>query len=669
VRWIADSYLRIDARSLGLFRILMGLTLVTDLLHRWDWLTAFYSNKGVLPNHNHLFLLKGDGHAWSLYHSFSSIDENHFAFVLTFIVYVAFTVGFKTRVFHLVTIICVIGLMGRNVLLDSVGASVAISLLAITALLPLGARFSVDSMCRSFAAHDEKTPDDLNARSHATPLEQPASLAALGVLLILALIYLGAALQQTGESWKDGHALYYALHVDRWTSALGVAVREQTELLTAWTMVIWYAQLAIVPLALVPVARKPIRWIVVALMLAHGLTFGLLFTFGLYGWSLVAAAALLLPTQAWETKPSRPVDLYYDADCGFCLWWARLFARLDQRGNITFYANGDELPEGITAKMADESMVVVGPDGTATVGTEALSQLLRSLPSLMWAGWIVLLPGLSRLTELVYRKVAENRLDISVAFGMSRCALPTADAVVADDDTLAPKTYRKPNSQLVASTNGADGDDRGPSPAHRAWSLTKVVLSSAVALTIVLAAATQTARNNELPLAAAGSSEWLSDIASWARVSAKWGVFAPEPPRDNGSLVVDAHTRTERRVDLLTGHEPDLQLNNPLRARKGWLWEAYGRRIADDAYAPFRSEFRQYLLRGGHALDPSRPDNSIKSLNVSWISTPIPAPGEQRSSTVHRRELFSKRGGLSKSTNKRPGAKADALRKHRSKPR
>ena len=54
---LKDHYLRIDARSLGLFRVLFGLVLIGDLLRRWVWLRDFYSNEGVLPNHNHLFNL------------------------------------------------------------------------------------------------------------------------------------------------------------------------------------------------------------------------------------------------------------------------------------------------------------------------------------------------------------------------------------------------------------------------------------------------------------------------------------------------------------------------------------------------------------------------------------------------------------------------------------
>ncbi|MEQ9323391.1 MAG: hypothetical protein RIF41_29780, partial [Polyangiaceae bacterium] len=130
MRWFADKYLRIDARSLGLFRIAMGLVLLTDLFHRWDWIEAFYTNEGVLPNHNHLFLLQDEGKVWSVFHAFSNIGEAQFAFGVTCLFYLLFTVGWFTRVAHVVSLVCLIGLTSRNILTESVGSSVAIAILA-----------------------------------------------------------------------------------------------------------------------------------------------------------------------------------------------------------------------------------------------------------------------------------------------------------------------------------------------------------------------------------------------------------------------------------------------------------------------------------------------------------------------------------------------------------
>src|SRR5260221_14776799 len=48
-RRLTDFYFTIDLRSLGLYRILLGLLLITDWLIRWPDLEAFYTSFGVVP--------------------------------------------------------------------------------------------------------------------------------------------------------------------------------------------------------------------------------------------------------------------------------------------------------------------------------------------------------------------------------------------------------------------------------------------------------------------------------------------------------------------------------------------------------------------------------------------------------------------------------------------
>src|SRR5438874_1773790 len=98
---LRDHFLKIDARSLGLFRIAFGLVLIIDLFRRYTWARDFYSNEGVLPNHNHLFNLKETGQVWSILHSFSSPDEARFGMAVMLVIYVLFLIGWRTRAMHI----------------------------------------------------------------------------------------------------------------------------------------------------------------------------------------------------------------------------------------------------------------------------------------------------------------------------------------------------------------------------------------------------------------------------------------------------------------------------------------------------------------------------------------------------------------------------------------
>ena len=120
--------------------------MIGDLLRRWKWITAFYSNDGVLPNHNHIFNLRETGHVFSILHAFSSPGENGVAFAIILVVYILFLVGWHTRAFHLLALFSLVSLTGRNILLENAGNYVAIALLAFTAFLPTGRRFSLDAL-------------------------------------------------------------------------------------------------------------------------------------------------------------------------------------------------------------------------------------------------------------------------------------------------------------------------------------------------------------------------------------------------------------------------------------------------------------------------------------------------------------------------------------------
>jgi predicted DCC family thiol-disulfide oxidoreductase YuxK len=632
MRTVIDRYLRIDARSLGLFRVAMGLVLLVDLIRRWDWLRAFYSNEGVLPNHNHLFQLRDGGRVWSFLHSFSTVDENHTAFLAFFFIYLFFLVGWKTRAFHVLSLVALVSLVGRNTLLGNVGDSTAIALLAFTAFLPLGARFSVDSLQRSMAKAKESTTDELNARDETT-IEAPASLMPLAVVIMVGCIYLFAALQQNGDTWGDGSALYYALHVDRWTDSPGVALRSASPaLLAGWTKLLKVAEFAILPLLLLPVARRYVRAGAIGLMVIHGLTFAALFTFGLYGWSLLAAALLMIPRETWDAARtgSRAITVWYDDDCGVCLWAAKLLKRLDIWHNVSFEpnSNSEDYPKDVTTEMTDKSMVVVGPSNVAQTDVLALSEILRSLPLLWPVGWLIRLPGLSHLTRYFYYKVADNRTDISINLGLAACGVP---------------------SEALQGEGDDEEDTTTPASVWSARLRTGFVSAAAIALLVVFAA--QSERSNALPLSLGTAKlEGMANLASWSRMMAQWGVWAPNPPKKNGRLVTDAKTRDGWEVDVLTGRKPDLDLQKPRLARNGVLWSSYTERIRQDEYSAYRKELRRYLSKGGWAVNTRIPGNYLASFAAYWVSVDTPAPGQAASEEIQRDELFAQRGARSRTT-------------------
>lgn len=670
---LRDHYFRIDARSLGLFRLGFGLVLLGDLFHRWRYAKELYSNEGVLPNHNHLFNLRDKQQVWSLLHSISSPGEADAAFCVILFVYLCFLIGWKTRAFHVASLLCLVSLTGRNILLEGAGNHVAIALLAFTAFLPLGSRFSLDALIAAMAARDEKNAKELNDRrrpaadaldaAHA-PGWTPASLAALAVLGQVAVIFAAAAMQHKDESWRNGSALHYALNAERLVSAAGAAARGflGPGALGAWTRAFHVAAWAVPVLIFIPVAPRITRGLAVGLALFYGLTIGIFFAFGLYGWSLVAAAALLIPTATWDlvqdrANPRRARTMMYDADCGVCLWLSRLLKRLDLRSNLTFQGNDDleglnrrkdaqpvrdELPKEITFELVQDTVLAIDGAGRVHKRARAVAEVVQALPLGWSVAWIIKLPGIVNLLDVLYDFVAARRQRISVAMGKEACGIPGLGEAHAEVDP----------SQIEA-----------PSPAQRLAFTTSGALRDLAVAVMFAAMLAQTARENTLGWKMP-QPRWLAAVATWPRMMARWDVLGT-PPAEDELMVIDAQTKDGRSIDPLTGKEPVFNPGAMRGTGLGQIWNDYLYRIHQKEWADFQRAFRDYLVKGGPGFDVSLFDAQIVGYDAYWIKQPIPKPGEPRDEGLSGRDKLwtQSRGGRFGLDRGLPLIRPDSLRK------
>ena len=249
--------------------------------------------------------------------------------------YACFFIGWRTRAFHVVSLACVVSLDARNILLEGAGSYATIALLAFTAFLPLGSRFSLDSLLASMAARDEKSAAMLNDRPRPdaaavdaarAPGWTPTSIAALAVLAQIAVIYLAMALQQKGAAWSDGSALYYALNSERWVSGAGASARAPRARRARRVGArvphrrARHPRADLPPVRLAPHARRRRR--ARPLHRAHARD---LLRVRPLGWTLAASSRLLVPPGTWDRVAEHPRarrarTVIYDVDCGVCLW-------------------------------------------------------------------------------------------------------------------------------------------------------------------------------------------------------------------------------------------------------------------------------------------------------------------------------------------------------------
>ncbi|HEY6476315.1 MAG TPA: hypothetical protein VI456_07005, partial [Polyangia bacterium] len=174
------TYLQIDLRSLALGRIVFGLVLIGDLLRRVPWLRDFYSNAGLLPNHTVLWRPPFP-RIFSFLFMASLPEEAAIWFCIAFVCFFCFTIGYRTRLFHLLSFAMTTSLHNRTIFAENWGV-VAMGVLMIwTAFLPLGRRFSVDAIRLSLRARPDETPEQLSAGVPPPDVRQTTSLAALGL--------------------------------------------------------------------------------------------------------------------------------------------------------------------------------------------------------------------------------------------------------------------------------------------------------------------------------------------------------------------------------------------------------------------------------------------------------------------------------------------------------
>jgi predicted DCC family thiol-disulfide oxidoreductase YuxK len=620
--WFEERYCQADLRWLAIFRVVFGLLLTADLLRRWAVATDFYTNDGVLPNHFSLFRPLGRD-VFSIYHAFSTLPEVNFAFALTLLVYLTFTVGYRTRLFHLLSLLCLTSLNARNLLVEN-GGTVVMNLLCFwTVFLPLGRRLSVDSLLRSLRETKEESAADLRACAVARRGVENHSYYSLVVLALglqWSAIYFFNVVHKSGAGWHDGSAIHWFLYQDRIVTWFGIFARNHAPywLLQAFTYGTLVVEGILAVVLLVPFGQVWMRRL--ALVLAVGLHGGIAATsrLGPFSYAMTVFFITRLSTEDWTwlkrrfVSPSPGWTVIYDADCGVCFQICRLLTRLDLLGRLRFVANDEreQIPADLDAELLDQTVVVISPDGQRFMRERAASAIFSVLPLASFGlGLLLRLPGVSALARHGYDFFAQRRHDFSARLGLGVCGV----------DAGAPAPAR---SCAVPDA-----------PAVRLWPDVLQRPTMALRELLIVLAAMMTV--NQILL----DNDWarrnlphvkqpavFQTVVDRLRLYQGWRMFAPEPPYEDGRMVVDARTEDGRKVDPLTGAEPDFDPETPIGWGQSQLWCDYHLKMYFARYAANRQHLKDYL-QNWH-LRTGRPRDRLVAFDVWWVSDKSPPPGE-----------------------------------------
>ncbi|WP_437598913.1 hypothetical protein [Sorangium sp. So ce590] len=613
-RWIKEHYCTIDVRTLGLFRLVLGFLLASDCVRHWAEASWIYSNDGVLTNHYHLFH-PSSGFNFSLYHAFSSIEEVHVAFALSLFCFLCFFVGWHTRLFSILSFLLVTSRDNRIVMIEN-GGYVVVNLITCWAMfMPTGRRFSVDALIRSFRERRERTAADLADRSRPAWAERPyVSGIVLLAILNLATIYYFNVVNKSGQIWRRGETVHYVLHLDRMVTGLAVVAREYIPLWgkrgLTWGVLVVEALL--VAWILSPYGRRFTRALAMLAMWGlHG-SFGVMMRLGPFSWFMIGWSFLLPTSQHWDAlerwyrRRAAQRVVVYDGSSPLAFAFMRLLVRLDGLELLRFEearaavaadaeaaGGGEPRPELFEVREA-------GDVAHARVfrGAAALREILQALPGGRFARPLVWALCLGAPGALL--AVASRRRDaIARFFGLTR----------------------PPRARAAAM--------EGPSPLSEKLARGRVIAREALVAYLGLCAVSQAINENKSVPAFLKHPQpkIVQATIVYPRLLQGWGMFAPNPITEDGSISVDAITVEGRHVDPFTGLTPDLDLSDARGLGLGQIQQDYFNRIRLDRNKAFRKPgLQDYLLR--YHERTGRPEDEIVAFDVYWVRDQCPKPGE-----------------------------------------
>jgi hypothetical protein len=251
-------------------------------------LGVFYTDRGVLPRSTLQEVFPALS-SFSVHTLSGSATFQAVLFVTTGVFAVFLTVGYRTKVATLGSVVLLWGVQSRNPLIVTGGDLILTTLLVFGFFLPLGARLSFDSVRSTTTTTAEEATNGIRA---AAPL-----------IFISVLLYFHNGIVRLGdELWLTGDAVYRMFGYDSFTVGLGNYVSELPMVLTAMNYA-WFGVLVAAPLLILLT-----RWLRVGFVMAFiGACVGMFLTLrlGLFPLIMATGLVLFLPPVFWDAASRR----------------------------------------------------------------------------------------------------------------------------------------------------------------------------------------------------------------------------------------------------------------------------------------------------------------------------------------------------------------------------
>lgn len=570
-RKIRDLF-AVDLRSLALTRIAAALLVLVDLILRSTSLTAFYSDRGVLPRGA---LYEKFANSWllSLHLMNGRTEVQAVLFVTSGILALMLLVGYRTRWASFGTWLLFTSLNARNPYVIHGGDSLLNMLLFWGMFVPWGAKYSIDNALNS------------------SPSVQPQRIVSIGttaLLLQMPLVYFFSGMLKNGSEWRhEFTAIYYVLSAPEYATALGRWMASwPMPILKGITASIVVIELSGAILLFSPFVTRTIRFLVLPAFIVFQLGLLLTMKLGLFPLISIAAILPLIPGRFWNrlffrlrTPSRRALRIYYDGNCKFCRKAALLIKEFCLWPD-TFVEPAQAYPDIYADMQRYNSWVVIDHNQRRRYKFEALVYIFKLSPIFWLLGLVLSWPPLTKAGRFLYERVANHR------------------------------------GLLAWLTKPLE---------YRALQVKQPLILSVICaffLAYVLLANLGSIQRARLRVP-----QKLSGIGQLLKINQRWRMFAPRPGRDYEWYVVEGRLRDGQELCIVNGSVSCQEAANKIPAFASYRWRTYWRYVGNDSEKQLRPYLSRYICDSWN--NSHREGTVLDQLAIYKLKKPIRRDGPE----------------------------------------
>lgn len=402
VKKIRES-LALDDRSLALYRMLMGLIVMVDVLYRLPDLENFYTDIGLIPRN--LFLNEMTL-PWSMsFHlANGSVGFQAILFSIHFIFGLLLFFGFKTRWAIIGSFLMTVSVHNRNWLINNGGDDILRAILFISIFLPLNRCFSVDSALRGEKA--------------TLPQTQFSTWTLTFTLQVFCIYFISFLLKDSPIWTKDYTALYYSSRLDIFAHSFGIWLRDFPGIQKIITFLTIYLEFLGPILLVIPFVFGRFWWqvrllITIMFIILH---VGIIATMkiGVFPYLCIGMWMIFIPSPFWDLLNSKlrkfdssKITIFYDGECTFCFKMALIFREFLLLPGAKVEA-GNLNHESKRKIKENHSWLIISPAGEST-HFDGFLTLLKASPSPQIIFKFFSFSPIKKLGDSVYNLIAHNR--------------------------------------------------------------------------------------------------------------------------------------------------------------------------------------------------------------------------------------------------------------------